>query len=537
MFRKWQLLLLALFGGLILFLSPPLISHARVVTETSGFDEASAVIKDSQGKIYAHDAVLPAENSYTVSYKWRISNSAKLAAGDTILVYVPTNVQITKAISFPMKSTTGLSTIGDFTIAAGSHVGVFTLNNKLVTDNLFRNGYINLNVHGAGTTDEQTPPETPEPITMNKSAVWVDPDTHDAIRWNIYVNNNDQTLLNPVITDTLIGHHVYIPETAQATVNKQVTPVTVTTNGNQIVFKLSGKFTSPLKLTYQTKPTSELVDEVYQNDATYHDDNDNEAAADAEIVLEQEETPPVTHPGGSENPEDPGTTEPENPGTTEPGNPGTTEPENPGTTEPGKPGTTEPEKPGTTEPEKPGTTEPENPGTTEPGKPGTTEPENPGTTEPGKPGTTEPEKPGTTEHDIPSTNEPSNPETAKPETPVTTKPSNPETTKPENHVSAKPVSPTSTAKPQNPTLAQSTTPTGTVKPSLTTVPSATRPVSSVQSTLSAVSSTPVTTNTTASKAMTRLPQTNESTNWLAVILGCSSLLLSFGLIYWYRRKI
>lgn len=505
MFRKWQLLLLALFGGLILFLSPPLISHARVVTETSGFDEASAVIKDSQGKIYAHDAVLPAENSYTVSYKWRISNSAKLAAGDTILVYVPTNVQITKAISFPMKSTTGLSTIGDFTIAAGSHVGVFTLNNKLVTDNLFRNGYINLNVHGAGTTDEQTPPETPEPITMNKSAVWVDPDTHDAIRWNIYVNNNDQTLLNPVITDTLIGHHVYIPETAQATVNKQVTPVTVTTNGNQIVFKLSGKFTSPLKLTYQTKPTSELVDEVYQNDATYHDDNDNEAAADAEIVLEQEETPPVTHPGGSENPEDPGTTEPENPGTTEPGNPGTTEPENPGTTEPEKPGTTEPE--------------------------------NPGTTEPGKTGTTEPEKPGTTEHDIPSTNEPSNPETAKPETPVTTKPSNPETTKPENHVSAKPVSPTSTAKPQNPTLAQSTTPTGTVKPSLTTVPSATRPVSSVQSTLSAVSSTPVTTNTTASKAMTRLPQTNESTNWLAVILGCSSLLLSFGLIYWYRRKI
>ena len=104
--KKWRWLLLALTGIFFLMFGPPLVSQARNVIEATGNDVNSAVIKDSKGKIMAHDAQLPEDQEYTVNYNWRIPDNLKIKAGDTMAFQVPENVRIPHDEAFPMKGIT-----------------------------------------------------------------------------------------------------------------------------------------------------------------------------------------------------------------------------------------------------------------------------------------------------------------------------------------------------------------------------------------------------------------------------------------------
>lgn len=67
----------------------PLVSQARNVIEATGNDVNSAVIKDSKGKVMAHDAQLPEDQAYTINYNWRIPDNLKIKAGDTMAFKSP----------------------------------------------------------------------------------------------------------------------------------------------------------------------------------------------------------------------------------------------------------------------------------------------------------------------------------------------------------------------------------------------------------------------------------------------------------------
>ncbi|AVK63495.1 hypothetical protein C5Z26_04985 [Lactobacillus sp. CBA3606] len=371
--KFWRQILLAVVGLTLILLSPPLLGHAQVITTVTGLDADSAIIKDASGQVYSHDAQLPEQNKYTVSYKWQIPNTAIIKSGDTMTVTVPANVHIPADASFPMKGTSGLLTIGTFFIAKGSHIGTVTLNSNLQYNTLNRNGYINLYVYGNLPTDS----DEEAPGVTNPGSE--EPNTEE-------------------------------PGTEEPNTEK---PGTEEPNTE--------------------KPGTE---EPNTEEPGTEEPNTEKPGTEEPSTEEPGTEEPNTEKPGTEEPntEKPGT---EEPGTGEPNTeePGTEEPntEEPGTEEPNteEPGT---EEPGTGEPntEEPGTEEPntEEPGTEEPGtgepnteEPGTGEPntEEPGTEEPNteKPGTEEPgtEKPGTEE---PSTKEPGTkePGTKEPETSV-----------------------------------------------------------------------------------------------------------------------
>ncbi|MGY5247298.1 Ig-like domain-containing protein [Lactiplantibacillus plantarum] len=392
--KKWRWLLLALTGIFFLMFGPPLVSQARNVIEATGNDVNSAVIKDSKGKIMAHDAQLPEDQEYTVNYNWRIPDNLKIKAGDTMAFQVPENVRIPHDEAFPMKGTTA-GTIGTFFIAAGAHTGLVTFNQAYQTRPRNRKGFVQLDAFGTVPSH----PGNLAPILLEKSAEWADEANPRRINWTIRVLPNNNQLVDPTFVDTLSPNQTYVNGSAvlrDETGN--IIPVNTSVNGNQLTFNATGSFTSELALTYQTKTNEPTGDATFENNVTYTDKNSNKGSATATISR------PVTEP------EKPGTTEPEKPGVTEPEKPGTTEPEKPGVTEPEKPGTTEPEKPGVTEPEKPGTTEPEKPGITEPEKPGTVSPEQPSGPKPTNPGTVTPEKPTAVTPAVPNESSPSTPE-------------------------------------------------------------------------------------------------------------------------------
>ncbi|MFD1421041.1 Ig-like domain-containing protein [Lactiplantibacillus songbeiensis] len=417
--------------------------------------------------------------------------------------------------------------------------------------------------------EEPSQPEPTKPISMTKTAAWVNPDDKSQILWTLQVTSNGNKLVKPTITDTLSANHTYIPDSVSVTANGTTIPTTASVAGNQVTFKINETVDADLTITYQTKAAASNVAEVYQNDAVFEDEDGHHAEATDDIILTPDETEEPENPG-TEEPENPGTEEPENPGTEEPEKPGTEEPENPGTEEPENPGTEEPEKPGTEEPEKPGTEEPEKPGTEEPEKPGTEEPEKPGTEEPEKPGTEEPEKPGTEEPEKPGTEEPEKPGTQEPEFPdeddehpTVTEPEKPSTPAPgtpgETGETEKPVKPSQPEPAPNkpatekPTISvpgtsatgQTSTPTtsGTPYQPHTTAPSATTPTT--QSTTGMIATAPSTTPTpaaptTGTPATTRpastLPQTNEQHHALASLLAILGLVLILIGSHWLSHR-
>ncbi|AXQ26876.1 Soluble lytic murein transglycosylase precursor [Lactiplantibacillus plantarum] len=546
--KKWRWLLLALTGIFFLMFGPPLVSQARNVIEATGNDVNSAVIKDSKGKIMAHDAQLPEDQEYTVNYNWRIPDNLKIKAGDTMAFQVPENVRIPHDEAFPMKGITA-GTIGTFFIAAGAHTGLVTFNQAYQTRPRNRKGFVQLDAFGTVPSH----PGNLAPILLEKSAEWADEANPRRINWTIRVLPNNNQLVDPTFVDTLSPNQTYVNGSAvlrDETGN--IIPVNTSVNGNQLTFNATGSFTSELALTYQTKTNEPTGDATFENNVTYTDKNGNKGSATATIsrpVTEPDvpENPGISEPTDPDEDEEPGVTEPEKPGTTEPEKPGVTEPEKPGTTEPEKPGVTEPEKPGTTEPEKPGVTEPEKPGTTEPEKPGVTEPEKPGTTEPEKPGVTEPEKPGTTEPEKPGVTEPEKPGTTEPEKPGITEPEKPGTVSPEQPSGPKPTNP-GTVTPEKPTA---------VTPAVPNESSPSTPEPSVSGNLSAPAN-PATnsTNTTAttvpatnplpasaatafagSAPMNKsLPQTNEHSASWSVAIGLALLIGLLGSAFVLTRR-
>ncbi|KZT84169.1 Soluble lytic murein transglycosylase precursor [Lactiplantibacillus plantarum] len=578
--KKWRWLLLALTGIFFLMFGPPLVSQARNVIEATGNDVNSAVIKDSKGKVMAHDAQLPEDQAYTINYNWRIPDNLKIKAGDTMAFQVPENVRIPHDEAFPMKGTT-VGTIGTFFIAAGAHTGLVTFNQAYQTRPRNRKGFVQLDAFGTVPSH----PGNLAPILLEKSAEWADEANPRRINWTIRVLPNNNQLVDPTFVDTLSPNQTYVNGSAvlrDETGN--IISVNTSVNGNQLTFSATGSFTSELALTYQTKTTDPASDATFENNVTYTDKNGNKGSATATISRpvtepdvpespgiseptdpDEDEEPGVTEPEkpgttepeepnvtepekpGTTEPEKPGVTEPEKPGTTEPEKPGVTEPEKPGTTEPEKPGVTEPEKPGTTEPEKPGVTEPEKPGTTEPEKPGVTEPEKPGTTEPEKPGVTEPEKPGTTEPEKPGVTEPEKPGTTEPEKPGVTEPEKPGTTEPEKPSGPKPINP-GTVTPEKPTAATPATPNESSP--LTPAPSVSGNLSApanpaTKSTNTTATTVPATNPLPASAATAfagsapmnkSLPQTNEHSASWSVAIGLALLIGLFGNAFVLTRR-
>jgi len=357
---------------------------------------------------------------------------------------------------------------------------------------------------------EPSQPEPTKPISMTKTAAWVNPEDKSQILWTLQVTSNGNKLVKPTITDTLSANHTYVPDSVSVTANGTTIPTTASVTGNQVTFKINETVDADLTITYQTKAAPSKVAEVYQNDAVFEDEDGHHAEATDDIILTPDET---------EEPENPGTEEPEKPGTEEPENPGTEEPEKPGTEEPEKPGTEEPEKPGTEEPEKPGTEEPEKPGTQEPEFPDEND-EHPTVTEPEKPSTPTPDEHGETEKPV----KPSKPAPA-PNKPATEKPT---LSVPETSATGQTSTPTTSGTPYQPH---------------TTVPSATMPTT--QPTTGMIAATPSTTPTpaapttgtpaTTSPAAT-LPQTNEQHHALASLLAILGLVLILIGSHWLSHR-
>ncbi|MDT6981326.1 Ig-like domain-containing protein [Levilactobacillus zymae] len=343
--KFWKISLLMVAGLATLFMGPPMIGQAKELAAT-GLDAASAVIKNSRGKVMTHTEVLPEDQAYTVNYKWRLPSYTPLEAGDTMTVTVPANVKIPKDDSFEMTNLYGSAPIGHFFIAAGSHTGTVTLN-KLNSNSFNRHGFIRLDVVGAGPITEPEEPGTTEPGVTEPT------------------EPEEPGTTEPGVTEPTEPEE---PGTTEPGVTEPTEPEEPGT-------------TEP-GVTEPTNPEEPGTTEPGVTEPT------------------NPEEPGTTEPGVTEptNPEEPGTTEPGGAGVM-PGEPGTpTEPQEPGELIPGGgdgaggfepgPGTTTPTEPGTT-PGGAGAT-PTEPSTTEPG---TTEPS---TTTPGGAGAT-PSEPSTAE--------------------------------------------------------------------------------------------------------------------------------------------
>ncbi|MFB9770304.1 Ig-like domain-containing protein [Lactiplantibacillus modestisalitolerans] len=527
--RKIWFLLLATLSGLLLSLAaPPLVSQARVITEATGLDVNSAVIKDAAGNILSHDAELPESSEYTVNYNWSIPNTSLVRSGDTLSVQVPTNVKIPADDAFPMVSSDG-GTIGTFFIAAGSHTGTVTLNSYFTLRPLNRRGYIHLAVIGA-TPDQ---PIDLAPIAMSKSVAWADPLDQTKLNWTVDVLANENSLVNPVITDQISTNQSYVADSAKLT-DELGNPIdaTATVSGSQLIVTATGAFVGHLTLTYQTTTNEPTGEALYTNQATYIDDQGNSGSADASIVRPApvEDDPPVTAPENPDTstPENPDTSTPENPDTSTPENPGTSTPENPDTSTPGNPGTSTPENPDTSTPENPDTSTPENPGTSTPENPDTSAPTNPSQPQPEAPTTAAPEVPGPT---APVNDQPTPPTSLQPApsqptgpAPATGLPALPPTTASANSTQ-QPVTGATPALPSNPSSFVPTTTTIVAAPgsaSVTTTPAASAEEADEET-----------------NSVRGLPQTGERTEstWLATGIALLLSLLALSYFTWMRHRI
>ncbi|BDZ29852.1 Ig-like domain-containing protein [Lactiplantibacillus sp. WILCCON 0030] len=297
MMRKfWRYLLLAITGLALMVLSPPILGQAKEITSVVGLDVNSAVIKDANGKVYSNDAQLP-KGEYTVNYAWSIPNGTDVRSGDTMIFQLPQNINIPEPDDFSLTSSSGSGTIGRAHIDQGASYGVITLNRYLQTNTKNRKGWIKVSVESKAT-------EPDGPISMSKTASWVDPTKPNLINWQLAVRPDGNTLTNPVIKDTFSGNQKYVAGSVKATdAAGQNIPVTASGSllSNTMTFKLSGSYTTDITLTYQTRPKLATGADTFNNNATYTDDGGHQASANASIDREGETTPP------------------ENPGTDEPG--------------------------------------------------------------------------------------------------------------------------------------------------------------------------------------------------------------------------
>ncbi|MCH4009097.1 LPXTG cell wall anchor domain-containing protein [Companilactobacillus sp.] len=441
----WLIATIATF--LLVVCSTTSVSQAKDITSsTSGVSVSSAVIKDSNGRVIGPNDELPMNERYSVNYHYKVSRWAAVSAGDTITFEIPSNVYVHEDKDFPLINAKGIVT-GNVVVKKGAHTGVYTVNENF--PNTDRTG--NIGVYVIGTVPE-TPGEL-SPIAMSKEGTWVDPSNPTAINWTVTMLGKGNSLVNPVITDTMSANQSYVEGTAKLVdFRGNAIPVNVSQSGQTLTFKAEGAFVGDLFLTYQTKPNDPTAAGTFDNTVVYSDDEGNTGSAEG--TISREEIKPTPAPAPDPDPEPapnpapapaPGPTPAPNPNPAP--NPEPTEPieppvitpaPGPGTTEPGVPAPpTEPGKPNPAPAPDPEPTDPilppdiilvpgpTDPGTTEPGKPDPAPapgPTDPGTTEPGKPDPTpapgEPD-PGVTDPENPAPIEPGNPD---PENPGTQEP-------------------------------------------------------------------------------------------------------------------
>ncbi len=291
--KFWRFFLLAVTGLALMILSPPLLGRASEVQAT-GIDVNSAVIKDAQGNTIGHDVQLtPGE--YIVNYSWSIPNGATVKAGDTMTFTLPPNVHIPADDDFTAYTSSGVA-IGTVHIGTGSSSGVMTFNRYFQYNPLNRHGWLKINV------PVEAPPAAP--ISMSKTASWVDPKNPTVINWELTINHNGGNLTNPVVKDTFSSNQKYVAGSVHATVAGQ--NVAVTASGslftNSMTFKLSGVFSSDITLNYQTQTKSPTGAETFNNNANYSDSEGRQANAAATITREAA----PSNPGPSEpDPQEP----------------------------------------------------------------------------------------------------------------------------------------------------------------------------------------------------------------------------------------
>lgn len=285
--KFWRFFLLAVTGLALMILSPPLLGRASEVQAT-GVDVNSAVIKDAQGNTVGHDVQL-APGEYIVNYNWSIPNGVTVRAGDTMTFTLPPNVYIPADDDFTAYTSSGVA-IGTVHIGTGSSTGVMTFNRYFQYNPLNRHGWLKINV------PVKAPPAAP--ISMSKTASWVDPKNPTVINWQLTINHNGGTLTNPVIKDTFSSNQKYVAGSVHATAAGQ--NVAVTASGslftNSMTFKLSGAFTSDITLDYQTQTKLPTGAESFNNNANYSDSEGRQANAAATITREAA----PSNPGPSE---------------------------------------------------------------------------------------------------------------------------------------------------------------------------------------------------------------------------------------------
>lgn len=278
--KFWRFLLLAVTGLALMVFSPPVIGQAREITEAIGLDVNSAVIKDSSGKVYTHDEVLP-PGEYEVNYSWSIPDSASVKKGDTMTFQLPSNIYVPEPDNFTLYAASGSGSIGTAHIDQGASYGVITLNNNMQYRKN-RHGWIKVGVES----------KVKGSVSLTKSASWSNPETPTVINWRVVAQPNDGTTMkNPVVKDTFSSNQKYIAGSAEATDPAgQTIPVAVTTSyfGNSVTFKLTGTYTGNIVLTYQTQTKLPTGADTFTNNANYSDDGGYTDSATASIDREAE---------------------------------------------------------------------------------------------------------------------------------------------------------------------------------------------------------------------------------------------------------
>lgn len=205
----WLLATIAAF--VLVLVGPATVSQARDITEVVGLDANSAVVKDSNGNVIQPGTPLPEDQKYTVNYLWSIPDGVTVNTGDTLTFYVPSNVKITEDDTFPMTNAYGMK-IGTTSIAAGATSGQTVLNYMLTLTPKNRKGHIMIDAMGTVPGGTET---TLAPVSVGKSASWVDPSNPTAINWTVDVLATGHSVKNPVIVDTLSSNQTYVEGSAK----------------------------------------------------------------------------------------------------------------------------------------------------------------------------------------------------------------------------------------------------------------------------------------------------------------------------------
>lgn len=231
-------------------------TQAAILT-VQGNQASEAKIYDSQGKLVPHDEPLSQWTSYNISYSLSVKTS-DIHNGDTILVYLPNNVQVKNSIhDVPIYTDTNVQ-IGTFQINSGSMQGKITITNASVINNTPLDQHINVSFGVYGTRADNTPSAD---WIINKVA-WINQNNHNIV-WNVAVNNtsgkNSQIIIHdmPDSNSELVSNNVtvqygYYENNTFMVTREGALPIKKTSDGFTVNL---GDYEEPnAQIVYETKP-------------------------------------------------------------------------------------------------------------------------------------------------------------------------------------------------------------------------------------------------------------------------------------------